>query len=190
MTRNDTFFKILFAIEIALLPLVMASYILMPTWSVGLFVAAVLISKVWLEIFKNKEDKAHLIINSIGNTLVVASLVIFFTIHNYISVALCVAVVILTVLTNLLKVLMNETTLPEMIDAVDVCYMLFECLLLVGLTFIIFSQLVSNIALFALLLTAGVSVAYKLYHLVRYNDVISKTKTFFANLFAKIFRRK
>ncbi|MBO5954417.1 MAG: hypothetical protein J6Q13_00430 [Clostridia bacterium] len=190
MTRNDTFFKILFAIEIALLPLVMASYILMPTWSVGLFVAAVLIVKIWLELFKNKEDKAHNIIMAIGNTLVVSSLVIFFTVNSLINVAMCVAVVILTVLMNLLKAFMNDTVMPEMISAVDTCYMLFECLLLVGLTFIIFSSLISNIALFALLLTAGVSVAYKLYHLVRYNDVIGRTKTFFANLFAKIFRRK
>lgn len=185
MTRNDTFFKILFAIEIALLPLVMASYILMPTWSVGLFVAAVLVVKVWLELFKNKEDNAHRIIMAIGDTLTVTSLVIFFTINNYINVVLCVFVVILAIIMNLLKVFLYEKHLPEMIDAVDVCFMLFECLLLVGLSFVIFSTLVSNIALFALLLTSGVSVAYKVYYLIRNYDVITTVKTFFAKLFRR-----
>ena len=43
MTRNDTFFKILFAIEIALLPLVMAAEIMMPAWSMGLFIVGILV---------------------------------------------------------------------------------------------------------------------------------------------------
>ena len=186
MTRNDTFFKILFAIEIALLPLVMASYILMPTWTVGLFIAGVLVAKIWLELFKNKEDKAHNIINAIGNCLIVTTLVVFFTIYNYINTVVCVFVVILAIIMNLYRVFLQGTAMPEMIDAVDTCYMLFECFLLIALTFVIFSQLVTNIALFALLLTAGVSVAYKTYYVVKYNDIIGKTKTFFA----KLFRRK
>ena len=76
MTRNDTFYKILFAIEIALLPLVMAYYILFPTWVGGEFVAGVLVTKIWIELFKNKEDKVHTIINAIGNVLTISSLVI------------------------------------------------------------------------------------------------------------------
>jgi len=76
--------------------------------------------------------------------------------------------------------------MPEMIDAVDTCYLLFECFLLISLTFVIFSQLVTNIALFALLLTSAVSVIYKLYYLVKYNDILGKIK----NFFAKLFRRK
>lgn len=179
MTRNDTFFKILFAIELALLPLVMASYILFPTWVVGLFVAGVLIAKIWVELFKNKDNKSHIIINSIGNVLTISSLVIFFTVYEYINVTLCVFVVILSVLMNLLKVVMFEKAMPEMVDAVDTCFMLFECLTLASLSFVVFYQLVTNIALFALLLTAIVSVAYKLYFLCRTYDVWGKIKSLF-----------
>lgn len=186
MTRNDTFFKILFAIEIALLPLVMAAYLLMPTWSVGLFVAGILITKIWLELFKNKEDKTHRIIIAIGNVLTVSTLVIFFAIQGYINVVLCVFVVLLALITNLVGYLMRESTLPDMIDAVDVCYMLFEMLLLVGLSFVTFSQLVTNIALTALILTSLVSVAYKLYYAIKYNNLLGKIK----NLFFKLFGRK
>ena len=176
MTRNYTFFKILFAIELAILQIVMASYILMPTWTVGLFIAGVLVAKIWIELFKNKEYKSHIIINAIGNALTISTLVIFFTVQNYISVVLCVFVVIFAVLMNVLKVVLNEKSMLEMIDAVDTCYMLFECLLLIALTFVIFSQLVTNIALFALLLTSVISVLYKLFYLCKYYDVIGKIK--------------
>ena len=186
MTRNDLFFKILFAIEIAFLPLVMASYIMLPTWTVGLFVAVVLVSKIWMELFKNKEDRVHILINSIANALTISSLVIFFTIQGYINTALSVFVVILAVAMNALKAVFYKSIMPEMIDAVDTCYMLFECLTLIGLAFIVLYDLVTDIALFALLLTAIVSVAYKIYYIFKNYNVIGSIK----NLFAKLFRRK
>ena len=179
MTRNDTFFKILFAIEIALLPLVMASYMLMPHWTVGLFIAGILIVKIWLELFKNKDDKTHQIIMLIGNILTVATLVIFFMVEGYINIALGTVVVVLAILCELMNFAMKNTTMPEMIEAVDTCFMLFTCLLLVGLTFVIFHELVTTVALFTLLLTAVVSVGYKVYYAIRYIGVIGKIKNAF-----------
>jgi hypothetical protein len=106
MTRNDTFFKILFAIEIALLPLTMAAYLLMPTWTVGVFVAGVLIAKIWMEIFKNKEIRSHLVINAIGNFLIISSLVIFFTAFKHINIIMCVFVVALAFFMSVLKIVL------------------------------------------------------------------------------------
>lgn len=179
MTRNDKFFKILFAIEIALLPLVMASYMLMPHWTVGLFVAGILAVKIWLEIFKNKEDKVHQIILVIGNILTISSLVIFFMVEGYINIALGTVVVSLAVVCELMNFAMRNTAMPEMIDAVDTCFMMFSCLLLIGLTFVIFHELVTTVALFTLLLTSVVSVGYKVYYAVRYQGVIGKIKNAF-----------
>ncbi len=186
MTRNDTFFKILFAIEIALLPMAMAAFLMMPEWSVGIFVAGILVTKIWMELFKNKDDFIHVIINAIGNALTISTLVIFFTVKGYIGVAVCVFTVIAAVLMNALLVLTNKNTMPEMIDAVDTCYMLFEGLTLAGLTFVMFYGLITDIALFALVLTALVSVGYRLFYLYRQYDVTNKIKT----LFARLFRRK
>lgn len=190
MTRNDTFFKILFAIEIALLPLVIASSIFAQgsqnEWIVGLFVAGVLIAKIWMELFKNKDDRIHTIINSIGNILTISTIVIFFTTKGFINLTLCVFVVIFVVLMNVLKACLFGNTMPEMVDAVDTCYMMFECLTLIGLTFVMFYNLVTDIALFALLLTAIVSVAYKIFYIFKHYNVIGGAK----DLFAKIFRRR
>ena len=185
MTRNDTFFKILFAIEIALLPLAMAAYLMMPQWSVGIFVAGVLVTKIWMELFKNKDDFTHTIINAIGSAIAISTLVIFFAVKGYIGVVVCVLAVIAVVLMNLLTVLTKKRPMPEMISAVDTCYMLFECLALVGLIFVMFYSLVADIALFALMLTALVSVGYKLFYLYRLYDVTNKIKSFFAKLFRR-----
>ena len=186
MTRNDTFYKILFAIELALIPLTMAIYVFtknsQTNWIVGVMVAAILIVKIWIELFKNKDSRSHLIINAIGNVLTIDALVIFFTIYGYINLGVCLAVTILIVLMNALKVLLFGKSMPELIDAVDSCFMLFECLALAAFTFVIFNQLLSNIALFALLLTSAVSVAYKTFFVIKYYDVIGKLK--------ELFRRK
>ena len=49
----------------------------------------------------------------------------------------------------------------------------------IGLTFVIFYDLVANIALFALLLTSAVSVLYKVYYLCRYYRVGERIKNLF-----------
>lgn len=179
MTRNDVFFKFLFAIEIALIPLAMAAHYLMPDWTVGLFVAGILVAKVWIELFKNKESTVHTLINAIGNVLTILSLVIFFTVLGYINVLVCVFVAVLVALMNVLKVVCRKNIMPETIEAVDSCYVLFECLTLVGFTFVTFYQLVANIGLFAVLLTAFVSVVYKTYYICRTFGVVDKIKGLF-----------
>ena len=176
MTRNDTLFKILFAVEIALLPLAMACYILMPKWTVGLIVAGVLVAKIWLELFKDKNNRSHQLILAIGNVLTISSLVIFFTVEGYINLAVCIIAVILTVLTNALKFALRNDLMPEIIDAVDSCYTLFEVATLITLTFVVLYELATSIALFALILTAAVSVLYKVYFVLRHKGGIDKIK--------------
>ena len=176
MTRNDYFFKILFAIEIALLPLVIFANLLLPGWAVGIFVACVLAVKIWMELFKNKDMLTHTIINALGNVLVLSTLVILFTVGGYINTVLCVFTVILVVLFNLMKVALFGKVMPETIEAVDFCYMLFECLALIAFTFILFNTLVANISIFAIILTSVVSVGYKTYFAIRYTNLISNIK--------------
>lgn len=179
MTRNDTFFKFLFAIEIALIPLVMAAYILMPEWTVGIFIAGILVAKIWLELFKNKQNSLHLKILAVGNILTISSLVIFFTVYNYINLPMCIIAVSLVVLMNVLKIALNKELMPEMIDAVDSCYTLFECLTLIVLAFVTFYVLTTTIAVFALILTSGVSVLYKIYFMLRHKGGFDKIKNLF-----------
>lgn len=187
MTRNDTLYKIIFAIELALIPLVMFAYVMnaFPEWTMGIFVGAMLICRVWMEILTNRLDKSHTIINAISSATTISILVIFFACIDLISVALAVFITIFTVLNNVFRVVLYGNNLPETIDAVDYCNALFECATLAVMTFLVFNALFTNIALIAVLLTSIVSVAYKVYFTIRYTDTINKTKTFFANLFRR-----
>ena len=186
MTRNDTFYKILFAIEIALLPLVIAANLLLPMWTVSLFIVGILVAKIWMALFKDKENRVHSIINSIGGALEISTLVIFFTSESLIeSVVLTVFVVIFVVLFNVFKVVLFNSKMPELIDAVDACFAIFEFLalvafILISLVVVEFTSVVLNISMFALLLTSAVSVLYKLFYVFKTNDVWGKIRNFFA----------
>ena len=162
MSKNDNFFKVLFAIELALLPMVFFANMFMPKWTIGLFIAGILLSKVWLELFKDKNNRIHTIIDSLGSVAVFSTLIIFYLTTDYIALPLGISVIILVVLMNLLLPILFNNLMPEFVDAVDFCYMLFECFTLAAFTFTAYYTLITNIGLFALLLTSPVSVISKL----------------------------
>ncbi len=182
MTRNDTFLKILFAIEIALLPMVIFAYLFLPNWSMGLFIAGILLAKIWIELFKNKAYMSHIIINAVGNILVFTTLLVFFIVENLVNLPLAVIVIVLVWLFNIFYVLMYKKNIPDTISAVDYCYTLFEILTLIGFIFIVFYSLVSYIGLYAVLITTAVSVLYKIYFAFRYLNLWQN--------FIKIFKGK
>lgn len=187
MTRNDLLYKIIFAIELALLPIVLFAYVMeaFPLWSTGIFVGGIFGCRVWMEILTNRTDKTHVIINAIGSAITISTLSIFFAAIDLISVALVVFVVIFTILGALLRVVLFGKNVSETIDAVDFCNMLFECALLGVMAFITANVLFTNIALFAVLLTSIVAVAYKLFFVVKYTNTLGNIKLFFTNLFRR-----
>ena len=157
MTKNNTFFKILFAIELALLPMVFFAQMFLPNWSMGLFVAGILVAKIWVELFKNK-TLSNTVINAIGNIVVFSTLLIFFMSLGLINVVLGVFALVFIVLTNIFNIALYSRALPETIEAVDFCYTLFEILTLIAFTFLVFYDLTTSIGLFAILLTSATSV--------------------------------
>ena len=174
MRKNDTFFKILFAIEIALIPMVIFANKFLPKWALGLFIAGILLTKIWLELFKDKNDKRHVVIDSIGSVLVFGSLIIYFMVLGLIAKPLGIVVLVFVALMNLLLPALFNRKLPEFIEAVDFCYMLFECFLLGALAILKYYNVITNIGLFALLMTMVVSVLYKLYFILHQTALFSK----------------
>ena len=98
MTRNETFFKILFAISLALLPMTIFSYLFLPKWAISLFIAGLLLAKIWLELFKDKVKFSHNLIISINSVAVFATLFILFAMSHVINTALAVVVIVAIVL--------------------------------------------------------------------------------------------
>lgn len=181
MTRNDIFYKILFAISIALLPIVIFAYLYLPEWSVSLIIAGILLCKIWIELFRDKTSLQHLIIDALAGILIFSTLLIFFAVIDEINLAFAIVTIVLIIASYIYKIVFFKKSMPEFVDAVDYCYMLFECLTLVAFTFLFYYPLITNIGLVAMLLTAGVSFCYKVYYTFRYTS---------ANKIFYIFRRK
>lgn len=175
MTKNDMFYKILFAIELALLPLVIfASIRIEEKWAICLFIGAVLLVKIWLELFKDRINFQHAIISAISSILTFGVLLILFACNDYINMALAIVTVVLIAIYNILFVVQFKAQLPEFIQAVDFCYMLFECIAIACFVFVAYTSVASLIAIFALILTTVVSAGYKIYNVVR--ALVSKNR--------------
>ena len=174
MTKNDKFFKILFAIELALLPIVFFVYRMATDWwATGIVIAGILLVKIWMELFKDNSNITHTIIDGVGSVAVFATLFIFLICIDVLSKPLTIIVLVLIVLMNVLLSVFFKSKMPEFISAVDFCYMLFECFTILSLTFVEYYSLIAYIGLYALLLTTLVSVCYKLYYSVRYTKLLS-----------------
>lgn len=182
MIKNDKFFKLLFAIEVALIPMVFAAYIFMPLWATGLFIAGIFVCRVWMEVFKGKSNKSSTVINSIGSIAVFTALIVFYMNISLISRAIGIVAIICIILNNLFSIFLFGKNMPETIEAIDFCSMLFECLTLLAFIFASSYVLTTNVGMFAIILTAIVSILYKIYFVFRYTDFVYKL--------GRIFKRK
>lgn len=180
MARNDIFFKILFAIEVALLPLIIFSYhFVQQAWVMGILIAGVMVCRIWMEIFKDKHNFQHNVINSIGSIATIGIILIFLASVKVVVAPIAIVAVIMVVLGNVMKIAMFNKHMPDMINAVDLCYTMFECTALLTFAFARMSTLISNLGMFTLIITSAVSVVYKIYFAFKYTDLWNNIKKFF-----------
>lgn len=174
MSKNELFFKILFAVELALLPMVIFAGLFLPEWAVYLMVAGIFVCKVWVEVFKDKHNFSQKVINLIGDVAVFSVLLIYFGVQGKIQLWIAIVVACLVLAYSAFEVLLNSKVMPEIIEAVDYCYVLFKCLTLLALALAFFNVSLTNIGLFALTLSAVVSVGYKVFYCIKYKNIFRK----------------
>ena len=179
MTRNDGFYKILFAIEIALISMVVFANMFLENWALSLFVGGILVVKIWRQIFKEKDNKAHTIIASIASMLEFSILIIYFAAQKMLILPLAIVAVVIVVLYGLLKIAFANVKMIETIDAVDFCFVIFEFLMLVAFVILPFFGQIATIALWTIVLCGAVSVIYKVYYGFKYDSWGSKIKAIF-----------
>lgn len=182
MSRNDGFFKILFAIEVALIPMVIFAHMFLETWAMSLILGGIVVAKIWREIFKNKESKQHSIISAIASVCEFGVLIIYFITEKLLLLPLAISAVVVIVLFNLLKVVFANVTMGETIEAVDFCVIIFEILVLVAFAIMNMVDQITTISLWTLVLAGAVSVIYKIFYGFKYDNWAGKIKS--------IFRRK
>ena len=179
MTKNDNFFKILFAIELALIPMVIFSQLFLETWAMSLILGGIVVAKIWREIFKNKESKQHSIISAIASVCEFGVLIIYFSVKELLLLPLAISAVVIIVLFNLLKIAFFDVKLNETIEAVDFCIIIFEILTLVAFAIMNLVEQITTIALWTLVLAGAVSVIYKIYYGFKYDNWAGKIKAIF-----------
>ena len=182
MSRNDGFFKILFAIELALIPMVIFAHLYLETWAMALIIGALAITKLWREIFKDKESRSHSIISILASLCEFCVLITYFAVEDLLLFPLAIVAVIIMILFNVLKFVFANVNINETIQAVDVCMIVFELLTLVAFAIMSFVEEIEIVALWTLVLAGGVSVIYKIYYGFKYANWGGKIKG--------IFRRK
>ncbi len=177
--KNDILYKILFAVELALLPLIIFAGLYLPKWGLSLFIAGLLLVKIWIELFKDRANFVHSIIDAIGSVAVYTTLIIFFICRDELNLALGVSVIVLIWIYYIMLLSMNKKNMPEFIDAVDFSYVLFECITIAAFVFLPYFSTVSNIGLVAMILTSVVSICYRIYFIFKYtrlNNIFRKKK--------------
>lgn len=165
--KKDTCFKLMFAIEMALLPLAIFAKMFLPVWSVGLFVAGILLCKIWREIFRNRLSKFQTIVSIIANIATSTILLALFMNMGILNIAIGVITIIAIAIKSVFEYIMFNTELPEFIDAVAYCSILFECLTLFSMTFAYANGTLLSICSIACILTAVVYVGYAIYWLIK-----------------------
>ena len=170
MTKNDLFFKILFAIQIALLPIVVATTLIssLPVWATSIALAGVLLAKIWVEVFKDKQNFTHKIMCYIGSVITFAVLLIFLEMKGVIDLWIAILAIVLITLHSAFNIILKKKVMPETIEAIDYCFVLFEILTLIAFTFAFYNITMTNIGLFAIILSTAVSVAYKVYYCIKF----------------------
>jgi len=182
MSRNDGFFKILFAIELALIPMVIFAHMYLQTWAMSLILGAIVVVKLWREIFKDKESKSHTIISTLASLCEFSVLIIYFATQKLLILPLAIVAVVVIALFNILKAVFANLKMNDTIEAVDVCIIIFELLTLVAFALVRMVEDITTVALWTLVLAGVVSVIYKVYYGFRYANWGGKIKG--------IFRRK
>ncbi len=165
--KKDVYLKILFAIELALLPLTIFAKIYMPSWAISVFVAIILICKIFRELFKDKQEKSNLIICSIANIATALTLLILFMNLGYLSKLVGIITIIAIVTEIACEYIMFYNTLPEFVESVAYCNIMFQCLVLLAMTFAYANSTILTVACIACTLTSAVFIVYTVVYLVK-----------------------
>jgi len=181
--NNYMRYRGLFAVEMALLPLIVAFKFIIGTWAVCIPLALLAICRCMMVFVKNRSKLSDHIIESVGDAIVIAWLSIYFAILNFIPNWLSVIVCILLPLYELANVYFYSKPMNDIVEALDFCFIAFLFTTIISLSFVMVVDVVAKVSLLAIMLTMLVVVSYKAYRFLRYYIISRKSK--FAKQHAK-----
>lgn len=174
--NNYMRYRGLFAVELALLPLIVAFKLIVGTWAVCIPLILLAICRCLMIFIKNRAKLSDHIVESVGDALVLEFLAIYFTVIGFIPTWLSVVVCILVPLYELINIYFYSKPMNDIIEALDFCYLAFLFTTIISLSFVMATDVVAKVSFIAIMLTMTVVIAYKAYRLLRYYIISRKSK--------------
>ena len=174
--NNYMRYRGLFAAELALLPLIVAFKLIIGTWAVCIPLLMIAGCRCIMIFIKNKSKLSDHIIESVGDTIILEFLAIYFAVLNFIPNWLSIVVCILVPLYELLNVYFYAKPMSDIIEALDFCYLAFIFTTIIGLSFVMAVDVVAKVSFIAIMLTMAIVIIYKMYRLLNYYIINRKSK--------------
>lgn len=176
--NNYMRYRGLFAVELALLPLMIAFKLIIGTWAVCIPLLLLAVCRGVMILVKNKAKLSDHIIESIGDAIILGFLAIYFSTLGFIPTWLSVIVCILLPLYELANVYFYAKPMNDIVEALDFCFLAFVFTSIVSLSFVMVKRfdVVAKVSFIALMLTMAIVVVYKLYRFLNYYIINRKSK--------------
>lgn len=158
----------LFAVELALLPLIVAFELLIDTWAVGIPLLMLAVCRGIMIFIKDPTKVSDHIIEVVGDAIVLEFLAIYFCALGFIPTWLAIVDCILVPLFQLANVYFYNKPLPDIIEAIDFCFLAFLFTTIISLSFVVVFDVVAKVSFIAVMLSCGICIVYKLYRFLRY----------------------
>ena len=173
---NNMRYRGLFAVQVALLPLIIAFNLLVDEWAMVIPLGLLVVCRLIMAFVKNRASLSEHIIQAIGDALTLGFIGIYFAYLGYIPTWLAVVDCVLVVLYEIANAYFFCKPMPDFIDALDFCFVAFIFITLISLTFVFKIDAVAKVSFLAIMITSAIVVAYKVYRFFNYYIINRKSK--------------
>lgn len=176
INKKDFLFKVLFAIEIAMLPLIIASKLLFPSWAMYIVITVLLLAKLAMIIIKNPAENTHIYLDAIGNSVVICFCLITFCCYGYINIALTAVACSLFALQEVIKVYFFFKPNNQMVEGLNFANELFMFITIAALLVVSINSMVLTVSIIALIIASSLLIAIQGYKFIYYYVINNQNK--------------
>lgn len=152
--NKDLIFKILFSIEICLLPIIISAKIIMPIWAMSIVVGVIIATKILMLVVKESANYKHVILDSLGNVIVVSFCLITYCCYDYVNVPLTVVACIVFAIEELIRVYFYYKPNNQLVEAFNFAEEMFIFVVLASLMAVELTTVTLRVAVVALIIGA------------------------------------
>lgn len=165
--KNDKLVKLLFALQIAVLPLVVFGKIVLEFWLSQLFILLLLVTNLWQFLLSEKYNKEHKLLNSTSTFLIVTFLMVFYGVLGFVKIGIIIPMLTLLLLFLLSIVFKKYFPRNELSNAVDICVYIFAYISVVFFGIVPAVHVVGLVGAFGTMLACVLSLSIKLFCFIK-----------------------